>query len=296
MRLLITGGCGCIVYKLIEEFRSRAIVGYTMHNQVCPIVGATGFSLDVCDRNRTREIIREFSPDAIIHTAGATDVDFCERKPDVGWRINTKRTGNIIEGAEEIGSTVIFYSTPFVFDGTKRSYAPHDVPNPLNVYGETKFAAEQMVLDSTAPGLILRTDQPFGWSKNWQRDTMIEWVLNQLRRNEPFPVFQDWRNCPTYIDDLVEMNLSLIMNEHRGIYHCVGSEYVSRYQWAMLIADIFGMNKQLIIKGHSEKANFPAVRPNVYLQNTKMHADTGIETHSLIESTRKLHEVVNESD
>ena len=127
MRLLITGGCGCIVYKLIEEFRSRAIVGYTMHNQVCPIVGATGFSLDVCDRNRTREIIREFSPDAIIHTAGATDVDFCERKPDVGWRINTKRTGNIIEGAEEIGSTVIFYSTPFVFDGTKRSYAPYRI-------------------------------------------------------------------------------------------------------------------------------------------------------------------------
>lgn len=285
-----------IGYRLIEEFRSRATIGYTMHDHTCPIEGANGFFLNVCDRNKTRELIREFSPDIIIHTAGITDVDFCEKNPELAWRVNTTGTKNVVEGAEEVGSAVVFYSTSFVFDGTKGGYVPHDEPNPLNVYGETKFAAEKMVLQSEAPGLILRTDQPFGWSEKWQTETMLEWVLNQLIRNEPFPVFQDWCNCPTFIDDLVQMTLSLAMNEQRGVYHCVGSEYVSRYQWAKLIADVFNLNKQIILKGQSDDLELPAARPNVHLRNSKMRAATGIETHSLRESTRKLQDSLNKSN
>jgi dTDP-4-dehydrorhamnose reductase len=245
--------------------------------------------------NTIRQAILKFAPDIVIHCAAETNVDVCESKPERAWEINAEGTRDVVLHSEAVGAKIVLLSTSFVFDGELDHYGPEDKPNPSNVYGETKLAAEEAVLQSYAPGLILRTDQPFGWSERWQTDTMVEWVLNQLGRNEPFPVFQDWWNCPTFIDDLVQMILSLGMNEHRGIYHCVGSGYVSRYQWAKLIADVFDLNKEHIIKGQSDSPKLPAARPNVHLRNSKMRAATGIETHSLRESTRKLQDVANKS-
>ena len=296
MRVLVTGGSGFVGYKLVKKFQKIATVGYTVCSNSCQIHNATKFQVDLRENDTIRQAILKFAPDIVIHCAAETDVDVCEFKPERAWEINVEGTRDVVLHAEAVGAKIVLLSTSFVFDGELDHYGPEDKPNPSNVYGETKLAAEQAVIQSCAPGLILRTDQPFGWSEKWQTDTMVEWVLNQLIRDEPFPVFQDWWNCPTFIDDLAQMTFSLALNEHRGIYHCVGSEYVSRYQWANLIADVFNLNKQIILKGQSNNSELPAARPNVHLRNSKMRAATGIKIHSLRESTRKLQDVANKSN
>lgn len=268
MRILVTGGSGLVGWEILTRAEDLANCWFTYHSSEVQHSNARGRQLDIRDRTATERLIGEIDPDVIIHTAAMTDVDACETNPDTARAINVNGVENILAGATNTDSHIVFLSSSFVFDGSNHPHNPNDPHNPINVYGQTKADAEELIKHADVSSAIVRTDQPYGWSQSWQSPTMVEWTLDQLSKDCPVEVFNDWYNVPTYLPDLADSVLGIANAKRNGIFHIVGGNYVSRYDWALKIADIFEYNPEQIEPIPSSISGIPAKRPNVYLENT----------------------------
>lgn len=277
MRILVTGGAGFVGRKIAREFTSEGHdVAVTVHENDPNLHSCHKINVDIRDENAVVDSHTSFEPELTIHAAALADADACEQRPELARQINVGGTENIIRACEQTGSTLAFMSSSFVFSGGSDSFEEGDSRSPINVYGETKVSAENKVQNSASRSLIIRTDQPYGWSEQWQSPTMVEWVLGELSRKTTVPVFDDWWNCPIYVWDLVAAVRKLISSGCTGVYHVVGPEYINRFEWARLIAEEFGHNPERIERASFHESSLPARRPNSQLSIEKLKAETGL--------------------
>lgn len=289
MKVLVTGGSGIIGWKLVNYLSDQgANVRYTYHKNDVSIAGVGSFELDIRSKEQVDRIIEHVRPDIVVHTAAMTNADACEIDRRMARNVNIEGTENIVTASERTADVVVFFSSSFVFDGAAEQYREGDEPSPINVYGNTKRMAEEIVNGAATNSLILRTDQPYCWTQGWQDDTMVTWVLDQLRHRQSFGVFDDWQNNPIFVHDLVRMTDALVRTRSQGIFHAVGSEFVDRFEWARLIARTFGEDEERIYRESSAEANLPAPRPNANLCNQKIVETTGIEPRSLAEGLKTM--------
>ncbi len=279
MKILVTGGTGVVGWTLLSRRPSSTELDYTYYQNDVSHPAASGYQLDVRSESSVEELVSDLDPDAVVHSAAMTDVDDCERNPAKAYEINVKGTQNIVDAAAQTGSHLIFLSTSFVFDGTKQPHRRDSPRNPVNVYGQTKTDAERLVETSEIPSIIVRTDQPYGWTEPWQKATMVQWILQQLSESDTVPVFKDWYNTPTFVHDLADAVLELALSKKEGIYHAVGPDYICRYEWACEIAAAFGYSESRITAASSEDISLPASRPNVFLEHTLVGNNTISGSH-----------------
>lgn len=277
MRVLVTGGSGAIGSKFIQKFLSSGHqVFFTYHSHICHIKGAIGYMQDVCDGRLMARLIENVRPDWIIHTAALTDMDICERNNGLADKINAEGTANIVTAARQTGSKVAYISTVAVFGGDERVVVSDEsVPNPVNYYGLTKLKGEKIVSDSGLSFLILRTDQPYCWLESWQRKNTVVRVLEKLASGEPVKEVVDWFNQPTFADNFVDIAISLIERNRDGVYNIAGPDFISRYQFACKIAEIFDKDVDMIEPIKSSELNLPAKRSHVKLDSSKVQKETG---------------------
>lgn len=266
-------------------------VTYTYHSTDRSIIEYTSvdaLQLDIRDEEHVREVVAQQNPDAIVHAAAMTDVDACERYPERAKAINVRGTEHVADACEATGTELLFLSTGFVFDSDGEEFVEEDPRHAINRYGQTKIEAENVVMDLAVDTTICRIDQPYSWPTSWQNETFVTWVLNRCETGDPFPVFTDWYNTPVYIPDVNRVILKLLMSDHDDVYHVSGPDFTSRYEWARLIADVFGYDPELVEEGHSDNSNLPASRPNNYLSNRKIRRETSIEFHTLEEGLYRM--------
>ncbi len=287
MRILVIGGSGVIGFKLVEYFnKNQQNIEYTYHTNKLQF--SNGHYLDITDKKSTIELFTKINPDIVIHTAALTNVDLCETNKELAELINVKGTKNILEGCKITNSKIIFISTSFVFNGVKQEYFEDDQTSPTTYYGLTKFEGEQLVIKSKLPYLILRTDQPYCWIQNWQHTNSIFRVINTLESNNILKEIENWSNAPTYVDDIVQVIKKLIENNFTGIFHVVGSDFISRYDMALKVANMFNLNKNMITPINSNTLNLDAIRVNVKLNNDKVFKKTGIKMSNLTDGLIKM--------
>lgn len=230
---------------------------------------AHGYPLDVSNSDEVHKITETVDPDVIAHAAAMTDVDACETEPEAATEVNVEGTQNVIDASRAVQSDVVFLSTSFVFGGAGHPHTTDARRNPVNEYGRTKATAERLVESVSLRTPIVRTDQPYGWSREWQTPTMVEWTLGQLRDSDSVEVFDDWYNNPTYLPDLAAVVLRLVQNDFDGVVHAVGPDFVSRFEWTRRIAAAFGFDESTVTGVSSDTVYLPARRPSVEL-------DTGL--------------------
>ena len=136
--------------------------------------------------------------------------------------------------------------------------------------------------------LILRTDALYCWIEKWQRVNSVLRVLDTLRNGKILNEVTDWYNTPTYVPDFVNAAEKLFKMNETGIFHVVGSEFINRYNWSVKVAEIFGLDKNLIKPIHSSTFNFPANRVNINLKNTKLITKTKINMKNIEEGTIEM--------
>lgn len=282
MRILVTGGSGLVGWEILKSIGQGSEVRFTYFENRILHPHIDGILMDVRDSKSVHDALQSFRPDVIIHAAAVTDVDFCETHPETAREVNVEGTQNVISAAEEVGAKVVFLSSSFVFDGEKELHRISDKRNPINEYGRTKLEAENKILNADVDTAIVRTDQPYGWSKPWQSQTMVEWVLDQLGSSECINIFDDWYNVPIYLPELANIILT-IANDYSGIFHAVGPDYVSRYEWAKIIVSATEYPKEIIKPISSKNAEFPASRPNVHLDNFSVHEALDVEISGIDE-------------
>ena len=178
-------------------------------------------------------------------------------------KIVIKGTENIIKACEENSAKIVYVSTSAVFDGSKNEYFEDDEPSPLNYYGETKATAEKKIQQSKLDYLILRTDQPYCWTEKWQRLNSVIRILDNFSSNKIHNEVTDWYNKPTFVPNFVENTLKLIDINSNGIFHIVGTDFISRLDWSMILCDVFKLDKNKVTKILSKDLNLPAKRGNI---------------------------------
>ncbi len=268
MKYFITGGAGQLGSALIDELSESDEDNFvcTFYNNLI-LNECKSHMVDITEDKIIKKICKE-EPDVVIHTAAVTDVDLCEKNKELAYSVNVKGTRNVVEACKKIGAKLVFVSSTFVFDSSKKFHEDDDSLNPVNYYGRTKSMAEELVKGSGLDYIIVRPDQIFTWH-SWTNN-FVKKVLNKLDRGVSFSVFTDWINQPTYAPNLAKIILELVRGGESGVFNTTGSSVISRYDWACLIAEIFDKNSSLIKKGDSSSISLPAERPNCKVSTTKV--------------------------
>lgn len=202
--------------------------------------------VDLSSGSEVIAAIRKEHPTHIIHSAAITQVDVCETDHEKCWLNNVIATENLLEAASELNAWFQYISTDFVFDGEGGPYRENDQPNPVNFYGRSKHAAEQIVQNSGLDCSIVRTVLVYGTGKGLSRGNIVLWVKNKLENGEAIRVVNDQWRTPTLVEDLA-LGCSLIVEkEALGIFHISGKDYVTPYEIALKTAGIFNLDKGLI--------------------------------------------------
>jgi dTDP-4-dehydrorhamnose reductase len=263
--------------KIETEFTYR-----TNHIQI-----PAGHCLDITSRTDVANLVDKIKPDLVIHTVALTNVDLCETNPTLADSINIDGTKNVVLGCQKVNCKLVFISTSFVFDGKQELYSEEDTTSPATYYGYTKFRGEEIVKNSGLPYLILRTDQPYCWVEKWQHSNSVLRVLEALGHDKVLKEVVNWCNTPTYVPDFVKAAKKLFEEDVTGIYHLVGSDFINRCDWSLLVAEIFGFNKKMIEPVTSDTFNLPAKRVNVHLSNNKLQK-TGIRMMGIREGLMEM--------
>lgn len=220
----ITGAGGLIGHYFIQT-ASRFAADWKVR-------GLTRPQLDLTDYKSAREKFQQDQPQLIIHCAAQSKVPACQADPKLAWQLNVDVTENLAELAADI--PFIFFSTDLVFDGSKGNYVETDATNPVSVYGETKVAAEKVVLQNPKH-IVIRTSMNCGNSPTGDRGFSDE-LRQSWMGGETTTLFTDEFRCPMFagvtcraVWELAEKNLG-------GIFHLAGGERLSRLEIGQLIA------------------------------------------------------------
>jgi len=262
-RILITGSNGLLGQKIVEIF-SRSnypmmLISLEEHS-VFDEDSIPYRKVDTTHRQDVRKVIDEFEPDVIIHTAAITNVDQCETERGLAWQVNVGSVENMVFAAKLVGAHVIHISTDYVYDGKKGPYSELDRPNPISYYGRTKLASENVLLTSGLPTTIVRTMVLYGLGHDIKLNFAL-WLLKNLQEGKQVKVVDDQIGNPTLADDLAFGILKTTELEREGIYNIAGPDLVSRYDFAVVLARIFNLNKKLITPIKTDAIKQPAPRP-----------------------------------
>tara|TARA_Y100000588_G_scaffold78741_1_gene82320 strand:+ start:36014 stop:36817 length:804 start_codon:yes stop_codon:yes gene_type:complete len=189
------------------------------------------------DTLEIRRIISEFNPDLVINTIALTNIEFCENNPEYAHAINVSSAQDIATISHEIGARFVHISTDHIFNGGTSWNDEQTTACPINVYADTKLSAESAVLKSCPASLVIRTNF-FGCGTS-TRGSFSDWVVNGLSSKTHMNLFNDVYFTPILVNDLIDMILELVNINETGIYHIGGSDRLSKYEFALMIADIF---------------------------------------------------------
>jgi len=268
-KILVTGAKGQLGKKIIELLGGKYELILTDSDE-----------MDITDKDKVFEVIGNEKPEVIIHGAAYTQVDKAEENEEICRKVNALGTKNIAMAGKEFGATVIYISTDYVFDGKKNSpYTEEDKPNPLSVYGMTKYEGEKFVQEICDEYYIVRSAWIFGeLPKGHPGINFVETMLRLAKERDSLNIINDQIGSPTYTGDLVKVIEQLILKQPPfGIYHFSGDGAASWYDFAV---EIFKQTKTKIeVKPitsdqYPQKAKRPAYS---YLDKSKIEKTLDIK-------------------
>ena len=285
-RILVVGANGMLGQRVLEFYSTFNDVELltTSVEEKSVFNDKEYIQCDISNRNEIKKVVYDFCPDFIINGAAFTNVDLSETERELAWKINVKGVEHLSEAARVLDSHLIHISTDYIFDGKFGPYLENDIPNPLGYYARTKLASENVLKISGIKYTILRTNVLYGTAK-FSRPDFVKWVVDSLRAGKQIRIVDDQINNPTFIDDLVQGINKVVELHKEGVYNIGGSEFLSRYDFTLKIADFFNLDKSLITKIKTEELNQPARRPlKSGLITIKAQSELGYKPHSIIQS------------
>ena len=213
----------------------RALVDLTRDSwDVLPLNRA---DTDMLDWQAVHDHVKAFSPHLVIHCAAVTDVDGCERSPEMAYLGNALTTRHVAQAAAASDADLVYISTNFVFDGQKSEpYHEFDLPNPISVYGASKLAGEIEARNATSRCTIVRTAMVYAPEGR----NFVQTMLRLMGDRDRLTVVADQYGNPSFAPDLAVGITQIIERAPYGTYHLVNSGTASWHEWASEIASVSG--------------------------------------------------------
>ncbi len=259
MRILVIGGSGFIGRYLV--LRLMGTPGYdvsaTYLSRPPASDGNSWHRLDLPDAGALEGVFLACRPEVVVHLAAIADVGAAERDPGRARAVNVNGTAEITRQCQHHGARLVFVSTEYVFDGQQGPYREDAAPSPNTQYGRTKRDAEQAVAQLGDQGCIVRTSIVYGWPLQEHRN-FVPMLVDRLRSGQQYRAPTQVMRSPVYVEHLVDGMARLVDGNHRGIHHIAGRDWVSMCDFALAIADTFGLDRELVIPGDDAEASSSA--------------------------------------
>jgi dTDP-4-dehydrorhamnose reductase len=247
--ILVTGARGTLGSAFVRICEQRGLA----------VRGMTRSEMNIADPESVRSAIDAVRPWAIINAAGFVRVDDAECDPAACYEANANAVGIIAAEASRLGIPFATYSTDLVFDGTKREpYIETDQVSPLNAYGASKAAAEMRATSLHTDSLVIRTSAFFGPWDEWNFPII---ALRNLAAGIPFPAASDSVVSPTYVPDLVNASLDLLIDGESGIWHLANGGALTWSELATEVGSRAALSTELVRPSKTDELNLPARRP-----------------------------------
>jgi dTDP-4-dehydrorhamnose reductase len=284
MRALVTGANGLVGSCVIRRLAAANEVVATGRGVPRAEPNRNVEYVEIDLRSRAGELEKLAADgrfDAVVHAAAMTDVDGCERDPVAAHAINHDATAAVARGCRASGARLVAFSTDYVFDGERGPYAEADVPNPRSVYGKTKRMGEEAALLLAPDALVVRVSAVFS-GRGDVKATFPRSVVESLRAGRPVKAFQDQVVSPTHADSAAAAAVDLATKRVGGVLHWAGAFALSRYEFALAIADALGADRAVVVPTQVTDLNLPAVRP----KNSALRSD--VPLGALVASAKPL--------
>lgn len=272
MSILITGASGLLGTALVEKLsKTYDIIGFSRRKEFNSDFKLEAFiSADITDRAKVKNTILDYSPNIVIHTAALSDVDLCEKEPELAYQVNVRGTENMALACQGTNILFIYISTDYVFDGkSQEPYRESDISNPINVYGRTKLEGEEKVRSILKKYLIIRTAWLFGSNGN----SFVEHIKEKVKAEKTLDIVNDKFSSPTYTKDLTQAISKLIdiifknnndkLDQIYGTYHITNSGSASWFNWAKEILKDLEIKEVEINPIGLEQLKLAAERPKM---------------------------------
>lgn len=277
MKVLVTGAAGVVGRSWTAHAKDRYdLVGVDL-------AAAAGVSTaDLRKIAQVAELMDSVKPDVVLHLAANKDVFFCEGHPDEAYATNVLTTRNLATVCAVKPIHFLFISSDYVFGAEDRIWRETDAPCPTTEYGRGKAESESWVRELLPTAAIVRTAGLYGF-----RGDLVEVVRSTLSDGKTFAAFANLINQPTWVGDFFAMLDAVIVNHLSGIFHAVGPESMSRYDYARWVADAGGFDSARII---AESLDFSLdVRPpSLRLDGTWTYRKLDCKPHTLAEYLRHV--------
>ena len=266
MRLLITGSNGLLGQKLIgllcKNPKVELLATSRGENKLASLFPKMNFrNMDITKAEEVNAVFEAFKPTHVINTAAQTNVDICETEREAAYEMNATSVENLVKACEKYNTHLTHVSTDFIFDGTAGPYDEEAQPNPINYYGETKLAAEEMVQKATCPWAIARTVLVYGTAHDYGRTNIVLWVKNSLEAEKTIQVVDDQFRTPTLAEDLAMGCWLIAEKSATGIFNISSDELLTPYDMAIQVKDYFKLDGSFIKKADGSIFTQPAKRP-----------------------------------
>lgn len=287
MKVLLTGGSGLLALNWACAMRGSHEVVLATHKRRVNLAGTTAAPLPLDAPEAFCRSLERLAPDVIVHTAGITNVEQCEREPDIAREVNAVLSRNVAQAAARIGTKLVHISTDHLFAGTRSLYSEEAPPEPLNAYARSKLLAEEWVGAACPEALIVRTNF-FGWGHR-DRESFSDWVYYNLTAGNALTMFDDVFVTPILADRVALGAHRLLEVGASGIYNVVGDERLSKYDFGVRLAEAFGLPKALLHRGKIAASQLFARRPpDMSLDNRKARERLGSSLGNIAEYLHTL--------
>ena len=243
-RILITGGSGLLALNYAVAVRKADNVVLGLHERNVLIKGVCSVFLNLESVESLYKSLSDIKPSLVVHTVGLTNIETCEKNPQLAEYINVKLATNIATVAKQLDIKFVFISTDQLFDGKASMYNEMETVVPLNIYGSTKAKAEREVLSIHQEAMIIRTNF-YGWGTTY-RHSFSDFIYYQLKNKQPVQLFFDVFYTPILIEKLVEIIDKLVALNSYGIFNIVSDDRISKFDFGIKLADVFGFDHSLI--------------------------------------------------
>lgn len=232
MKIALTGASGLVGSRIVE-----------LLNNDFEFISLSSENFDIRNKDQVYNVLKDINFDVFLHLAAYTNVDGAEKDTTEAYEMNVTGTENVFNAVKSKGKKMIYMSTDFVFDGKNPPYDENSKENPISKYAETKFQGEQILKNDA---MIVRIAYPYRATFEPKKDfvRVLKWFLEQ---GKEIKGITDSTFVPTFIDDVAYGLKHLFNNYSPEVFHLVGSQTLSPFEAAKLIAKKYNLNQDLVL-------------------------------------------------
>jgi dTDP-4-dehydrorhamnose reductase len=249
-RILVTGANGLLGQALVRRLSGspdHEVVATARNDDPRFDVPCEYTPMDVTTPDEVTAVVEDFAPDVVVNCAAVSDVAECDENRNRAWAVNARAVRTLAKQCRATDAHLVQVSSDFVFNGKNGPYDERARPDPVNYYGRTKLAGENVLREfDFLDWAIVRTVLLYGTAKDLSRSNVVLWIIDQLSKGEVIHVVNDQWRTPTFAPDLADGIVRLVDREKTGIYHLSGREMVTIDELAQTVAQVFDFDTSLI--------------------------------------------------